>query len=164
MRQYWCYSLLRVNLSLLSKYFFLFYPRKLNAFWTDIIRSRSPQVLQALLHYKYHWQLVQVFCHNKLFMFTIVIRIDTTFLHSYLITRPIKPYVDCLPIVGFQRILWCWVAYCIIFYYSSLVFYLYILQILSWVNDESRFYFLLFHSSSSVWQQIYFILRGSTQI
>ena len=31
-------------------------------FWTDIIRFRSPQVL---LHYEYHWQLVQVFCHHK---------------------------------------------------------------------------------------------------
>ena len=34
-------------------------------FWTDIIRFRSPQVLQVLLHYEYHWQLVQVFCHHK---------------------------------------------------------------------------------------------------
>ena len=73
-------------------------------FWIDIIRFRSPQVLQVLLHYKYHWHLVQVYVIINLFMFTIAIRIDT-FLHSFSMllhfynriwshTRPIKSYKE----------------------------------------------------------------------
>ena len=66
-------------------------------FWIDIIRFQLPQVLQVLLHYKYHWQLIQVYCHHKfihvyycyldqyvsIFVFNVI-----TFLQSYSITHP----------------------------------------------------------------------------
>ena len=66
--------------------FFPFFPRKLNAFWTDIIRSRSPQVLQVLLHYEYHWQLVQVFCQHK-----------WCYLCLRMLFGSIKSYNECFP-------------------------------------------------------------------
>jgi len=116
-RWYSWYSLLRVSPSLSFTCFFRSILENWTLFSTAIIGSRSLQVLQVLLHYEYHWQLVQVLCLHK-FIYVYYFYSDryvSTFVfdHTPVLSSPTfrKLHAVWLPLFGFRRFLRWWDGY-----------------------------------------------------
>ena len=67
------FTIMSGSISVVQVFFFWSILENRALFWSNIIRYRSPQVLQVLQHYKYHWQLVQVlYCYPDWYVSTFV--------------------------------------------------------------------------------------------
>jgi len=167
-RWYSWYSLLRVSPSLSFTCFFRSILENWTLFSTAIIGSRSLQVLQVLLHYEYHWQLVQVLCLHK-FIYVYYFYSDryvSTFVfdHTPVLSSPTfrKLHAVWLPLFGFRLFLRWWDGYML--YLQALT---QLSLILVWTQSRDKqyrpcflfsIYILIIHPLMAKWQ--YFFLSS----